>query len=97
MLSFSIKDMQIIRAYIFLINWKTCIINDYSKWTNDSTGKMTDVSKVCLPQLFKIILKHSKRTNRQLLYFVITLTHLPTILFLKQKMWNAWKKTTQLK
>lgn len=64
MLSFSIKGMQINRAYIFLINWKTYIINDYSKWTNDSTDKMTDhVSKVCLPQLFKIILKHPKRTG----------------------------------
>lgn len=64
MLSFSIKGMQINRAYIFLINWKTYIINDYSKWTNDCTDKMTDhVSKVCLPQLFKIILKHPKRTG----------------------------------
>lgn len=95
MLSFSIKGMQINRICIFLINWKTYIINDYSKWIMTVLVKwLIDVSKVCLPQLFTIILKHQKRTNIITLYFVITLIHLPTILFLKQKMLNAWKKKT---
>lgn len=40
------KGLQINPAYIFLINWKINIINDYSKWTNDCIDKMTDFTHV---------------------------------------------------
>lgn len=42
MSSFSTEGTQINPACTFFINWKFGIINDYSKWTNNSNGKMTD-------------------------------------------------------